>query len=84
MTDILYDTETSVVSEQYAIVYAPRKNRKRFPQNCVTIVISAEEAIEQSQPNNHYYAAKVLGPSRSSEGLMLYYLVDWLTDNTPV
>ena len=83
MTDILYDAETSVVSEQYAIVYAPRRNRKRFAQNCVTIVISAEEAIEQSQPNNNYYAARVMGPSRSSEGLMLYYLVDWLTENTP-
>jgi hypothetical protein len=83
MTEILYDSETSVVSEQFAIVYAPRRSRKRFAENCVTIVDSVKAAIEQSQTDNKQYAAKVLGPSRSSEGLMLYYLVDWLTDDTP-
>jgi hypothetical protein len=80
MADIFYDTETSVVSESYAIVYAPRKNRKRFPQNCVTIVDSLEAALKGSDKENKLFPAKVLGPSRSSEGLMLYYLVEWLEE----
>ena len=78
MTDIFYDTETSVVSESYAIVYAPRKNRKRFPQNCVTIVTDLESAVNGIDKEKNLFPAKVLGPSRSSEGLMLYYLVEWI------
>ncbi len=78
MTDIFYDTETSVVSETYAIVYAPRKNRKRFPENCVTTVKDPEAALGGMDMKKNLYPAKVLGPSRSSEGLMLYYLVEWL------
>lgn len=80
MTDILYDSESSIVAERYAVVYAPKRSRKRFADSCVTVVDSMKEAIKGSQQANHYYAAKVLGPSRSSEGLMLYYLVDWLTN----
>jgi hypothetical protein len=78
MTDIFYDTETSIVSESYAIVYAPRKNRKRFPQNCVSIVASLEAAVKGVDKEKNLFPAKVLGPSRSSEGLMLYYLVEWI------
>jgi len=78
MTDIFFDTETNVVSEYYAVVYAPRKNRKRFPDNCVTIMASAFAAQQEACADNNLYPAKVLGPSRSSEGLMLYYLVEWL------
>jgi hypothetical protein len=80
MTDIFYDTETSVVSESYAIVYAPRKNRKRFPQNCVTIVADLKVAMQGIDTEKNLFPAKVLGPSRSSEGLMLYYLVEWLDE----
>lgn len=83
MTKILYDTETSVVSEQFAVIYAPKRSRKRFPENCVTIVSSDQAAIQQSDSEKKCYAAKVLGPSRSSEGLMLYYLVEWLTSDCP-
>jgi hypothetical protein len=78
MTDIFYDTETSVVSESYAIVYAPRKSRKRFSQNCVTIVASLDAAVKGMDTEKNLFPAKVLGPSRSSEGLMLYYLVEWV------
>lgn len=81
MTDIFYDTETKVVSEAYAVVYAPRKNRKRFPDNCVTIVASASAAQQEACAEKNQYPAKVLGPSRSSEGLMLYYLVEWLAES---
>ena len=83
MPEFPYDNETSVVSEQFAVVYAPKRSRKRFPENCVTLYESSQEAIQKSHNDNKLFAAKVLGPSRSSEGLMLYYLVDWLTEDKP-
>jgi len=59
-------------------VYAPRRGRNRFPENCVEIMPDEHEALQASRPDKKYYAARVMGPSRSSEGLRLYYLVDWL------
>ena len=78
INDIFTDSETSVVSESFAVIYAPRKNRKRFPENCVTLVENAENAITKTDILNNQHPALVIGPSRSSEGLMLYYLVKWL------
>lgn len=72
------DPETNVSSERYAVVYVPKKSRKRFPSSCVTIVESAEAAIEQSDDASKRYPAKVIGPSKSSEGQYIYYLVEWL------
>jgi len=79
--EIPFDTETNVVNEVYGVVYAPRSSRKRFPENCVIIKDSAENAVASGDLENHLLPAKLLGPSRSSEGLMLYYLVEWLPQN---
>lgn len=79
MPEIHFDSETNVVNEVYGVVYAPRSNRKRFPENCVTILDSAETAVAAGDPDKHLLPARLMGPSRSSEGLMLYYLVEWLT-----
>ncbi|MBT3277049.1 hypothetical protein [Candidatus Thioglobus sp.] len=65
-----------VVTEQYAVVRIPRVKRERVPANNVEIVENLEQAVEKSDPKNHLYAAKVLGPSRSSEGVILYYILD--------
>jgi len=35
-----------------------------------------ETAIAQSNPADKFYPAKVVGPARSSEGAMLYYIVE--------
>lgn len=78
MRGISPDPETNVVQSCYAVVYVPRRSRNRFPANCVEIVSSREEAIAGSNPDAKRYAARVAGPSRSSEGLSLYYLVEWL------
>ena len=75
---VYLDPDTKIVGERYAIVYAPRRKRGRFPEDCVEIVESHETAIDQADPDQKRYPAKVLGPSRSSEGLRLYYLVKWL------
>lgn len=72
------DAGASVVREAYGVVYAPGRRRDRFPQSCVHTVASAEEALREADPAAHRFPAVVLGPSRSSEGQMLYYLVRWL------
>jgi hypothetical protein len=73
------DAQTNLVKEQYAVIYTPRKTRGRFPENCVTVCESEAAAIEAADRDKNLYAAKVIGPSRSSEGFMLYYLAHWLT-----
>jgi hypothetical protein len=72
------DPETAVSAERYAIVYVPKRSRNRFHTGCVTIVASAQDAIAQSDDANKRFPAKVLGPSKSSEGQLIYYLVEWL------
>lgn len=74
------DPETEVSTCQYAVVYVPQRNRKRFSASCVVIKNSAEQAINDAQPEQKYFAARVLGPSKSSEGQYLYYLAEWLVD----
>lgn len=76
--DVFVDSESSVVDEQYGVVYAPRKGRDRFPENCVEVFDSEQAALDAADPAAKRFAARVLGPSRSSEGLRLYYLVRWL------
>lgn len=65
-----------VVTEQFAVVRIPRIKRERVPTNNVEVVEDLSAAIEKSDPKNHLYAAKVLGPSRSSEGVTLYYILE--------
>ncbi len=78
MKGIFIDPDSSVVGEHFAIVYAPRRTRGRFPVDCVHVVESADAAREGADDAQKRFAARVLGPSRSSEGVQLYYLVDWL------
>ncbi len=72
------DPQTSVSNEEYAVVYAPRKKRTRFPANCVTVKDSMEQAVADEEPSKKRYAARVHGPSKSSEGQYIYYLLNWL------
>jgi len=78
MSRIPIDPDSDVVDEHFAVVYAPRRHRDRFPENCVEIVESEQGAREKADPANKSYAAKVVGPSRSSEGFRLFYLERWL------
>lgn len=81
MSRIRLDPESNVVKEQFAVVYAPRRHRDRFPDTCVQVVDSRAAALAAADPAGKRFAAAVLGPSRSSEGFMLYYLVEWLDEN---
>jgi len=78
MSRIPIDPDSDVVEEHFAVVYAPRRHRDRFPENCVEVVASEELAREQANPDKKSYAARVVGPSRSSEGFRLFYLEQWL------
>jgi len=74
------DPQSKVSQEKCAVVYVPRRSRRRFPKDCVDVKSSKEEAIRLSDPDNMHYAARVIGPSKSSEGQYIYYLVEWLFD----
>ncbi len=72
------DPASNLVERHFAVVYSKRRKRERFPENCVEVKASMAEAIEDADPDAHRYAAQVYGPSRSSEGFRLYYLLEWL------
>ena len=69
------DPQTNVSKPYYAVVYIPKRSRKRFPANCVDI---KEEALEGALKSDNKYAAIVIGPSKSSEGQFICYLGGWL------
>lgn len=69
-----------LVQRQFALVQAKRGKRQRFPENCVEVLASAAEALQRQAPAQNLHAAEVMGPSRSSEGFRLYYLVRWLSE----
>jgi len=72
------DPHTNVSQEQFAVVYIPKRSRKRFPASCVEILESKEDAIEKADSSKKKFAARVIGPSKSSEGQYIYYLKEWL------
>lgn len=72
------DPQTSVSNTEFSVIYAPRKKRTRFPASCVEIKTSLEQAIEEQNIEKKRYAARVHGPSKSSEGQYIYYLLNWL------
>ena len=80
MSRIPIDPYTDIVEEHFVVIYAPRRHRDRFPENCVQIMESEQAAREAEDPGKKFYAAKVIGPSRSSEGFRLYYLEAWLSE----
>jgi hypothetical protein len=75
---LISDTEATLVQSAYVVIYAPRRNRNRFPGGCVEVHESEAAARAAAKPDQHYHAAVASGPSRSSEGFQLFYLVRWL------
>ena len=60
------------------MIFTPRQNRKRYPAGCVEIFATGAAALAAADPPNKRHAARVVGPSKSSEGQYLYYLLEWL------
>jgi hypothetical protein len=44
----------------------------------VEIFDSMDEALAAADAANKRHAARVVGPSKSSEGQFIYYLLEWL------
>ncbi len=66
------------LAEHFAVIYAPRRQRDRYPENTVELVDSAAAALAGADPERKRYPARVSGPFRSSEGFRLFYLLQWL------
>lgn len=80
MSEHLIDPQSGLVEKHFAVVFTPRRQRTRFPENCVEIMSTREQAMAQSDRDNRRFPAIVYGPARSSEGFRLYYLVEWLDE----
>ena len=72
------DPQTGVSQERFAVIFTPRTSRKRYPAGCVEIYETGAAALEAADPDNKRHAARVVGPSKSSEGQFIYYLMQWL------
>jgi len=72
--------QSNTMQSFYALVYTPKReqSRNRFPDNCVFKMDSEQAAKMGAEPDKNLYPALICGPSRSSEGVMLYYLLEWL------
>ncbi len=78
MNEIFVDPDSAVAGEHFAVINTLKRRRKRFPEGCVRIMKSEQQALDTANASKHEYPARVYGPSRSSEGLRLYYLIQWL------
>ncbi|MEZ5542700.1 MAG: hypothetical protein R3F42_11720 [Pseudomonadota bacterium] len=72
------DPETGVSQERFAVIFTPRPSRKRYPAGCVELFPTRAAACAAADPARQRHAARVVGPSKSSEGQFIYYLLEWL------
>jgi hypothetical protein len=78
-TSLFTDIESKVVGTSAVVIYSPSgKKRKRFPEGVVEVYASETDALAHADPAKSRHAAIASGPSRSSEGFKLFYLVRWL------
>ena len=72
------DPDSKSSNLEYAVVYVPKRSRNRFAASCVEVKSCAADALDAADPDSKHFAARVSGPSKSSEGQFIYYLVEWL------
>lgn len=72
------DPQTNVSQVRFAVIFTPRQDRKRFPAGNVEVFDSQDAAQAAADPEQKRHAARVVGPSKSSESQLIYYLVEWL------
>jgi hypothetical protein len=78
MPHVIVDPESKSLEERFALIKTRRRNRARYPEGCVTPVADEQSARTGALPENDLHPALVYGPSKSSEGQRIYYLVRWL------
>ncbi len=78
MPHVIVDPESKSLGERFALVKTKRRNRARYPEACVTPMADEREARAGADASRDLHPAIVYGPSKSSEGQRIYYLVRWL------
>ncbi len=78
MPHLLVDTESQALGERFVLIRTPRKRGIRYPAGCVTEVADEQAARRGADPARHLHPALVYGPSLSSEGQRMFYLIRWL------
>ena len=78
MPNVLIDPDSRSLDHRFALIRAPRRNRARYPEGCVQVAVDEPAARAGADPSRHLHPAEVYGPSVSSEGQRIYYLVRWL------
>ena len=78
MQRIIIDPESKSLSECFALIKSPSKRRGRFPEGCVSPMESEAAACAGRDESRNLHPALVYGPSPSSEGQRIYYLMRWL------
>lgn len=76
---VYIDHEAPLVGQCHALITVSATasgKRKRFPESCVDVMADEATALAAAEPGRR--PALVMGPSRSSEGVRMYYLVRWL------
>ncbi len=69
-----------LVKETAVLIQTPNRKRKRYAEGVVTPQDSVASALASADPAQNRHAALAIGPSRSSEGFRVYYLVRWLDE----
>ena len=77
MPRIVVDPESTSLAGRFALVKTARR-RGGFPAGCVIEVPDEAAALAGADPARQIHPAVVYGPSTSSEGQQIYYLVRWL------
>ncbi len=80
MRSIVIDDDSTSLKESFALIKTPRRNRQRFPEGNVELVADAGTALARADASRNLHAARVYGPSPSSENVRIYYLVEWLEE----
>ncbi len=78
MPNVLIDPDSRSLDHRFVLIRAPRRNRVRYPEGCVSLAADESAARTGADPSRHLHPAEVYGPSVSSEGQRIYYLVRWL------
>lgn len=78
MPNVIIDPESKSLRERFVLIKAPRRSRARYPEGCVTLMEDAAAAPAGADPSHNLYPAIVYGPSHSSEGQRVFYLIQWL------
>ncbi len=88
MPSVIVDPDSRSLDHRFALVHAPARTKEgcgsrtrqpaRFPEGCVRLTLDESAARAGADPERHLHPAEVYGPSVSSEGQRVYYLVRWL------